>query len=82
MIQQFCDNEYIARLSYNDTSRFLFNYENKMPVKRLSAGSVSLFKSKLSKNIAESREIYLECLILLIKILIFGASISFLVSHP
>ncbi len=36
-IQRFCDNRYIARQSYNDTSRYLSNYENKMPVKRLSA---------------------------------------------
>jgi len=36
-IQQFfCDNQYI-RQSYNDTSPYLSNYENKMPMKRLSA---------------------------------------------
>ncbi len=45
-IQQFCHNRYIARQSYNDTSRYLSNYENKMPVKRLSASFLSLFKSK------------------------------------
>ncbi len=45
-IQRFCDNRYIARQSYNDTSRYLSNYENKMPVKRLSASFLSLFKSK------------------------------------
>lgn len=33
MIHQFCDNQYIARPSYNDTSRDLSNYENKMPGK-------------------------------------------------
>jgi len=38
MIQQFCDNQYIDRQSYNDTSRYLSNYENKMPMEKLSAG--------------------------------------------
>ncbi len=43
-IQRFCDNLYIARQSYNDTSQYLSNYENKMPVKRLSASFLSLFQ--------------------------------------
>jgi len=37
-IQQFCDNQYIARQSYNDRHhKYLSNYENKLPMKRLSA---------------------------------------------
>jgi len=49
MIQRFYDNRYITRQSHNDTSRYLSNYENKMPVKRLSAGFLSLLKSTLEK---------------------------------
>ncbi len=53
-IQRFCDNLYIARQSYNDTARYLSNYANKMPVKRLSASFLSLFKSKLLENSKKS----------------------------
>lgn len=49
MMHQFYDNRYIYRQSYNDTSCYLSNFENKMPVKRLSVGSLSSFKSKLLK---------------------------------
>ncbi len=50
IISRYSNSAIIDIQFYNDTSQYLSNYENKMPVKRLSASFLSLFKSKLLEN--------------------------------